>query len=148
MGFFAESERFGSYVDDVVTLSAMLEARPQLASVPGLSFRLRAIPQVLISTTDEDDFSFGLVNDSEVLIGYAAQAFFDGVVARVGGGLSGGQHPDRGHRRASRDLARHPGRRAARDRSASGPPRAFRSSVTSTGRWTPVIGVRLTYGVL
>ena len=87
VGFFANADRPGAYADDTVTLSAMVEGRPRLLTVPGLSFRLRALPQVLVATGDPDPFDPR--DDAEVLVGYAAQAFYNAGAARVGGGFSG-----------------------------------------------------------
>lgn len=84
VGTFADVERIGLYTESVVTVSALVEARPSPISAPGLSFRLRAIPQLLILTdTDASDDSV------EGVLGYAAQAFYSVGLARVGGGLSG-----------------------------------------------------------
>ena len=84
IGILSDAERVGLYAEDLVTVSAMIEGRPSILAVPGLSFRLRATPQLLVAT--EDDI---LADDVEVVIGYAAHAFFSTGVARLGAGLSG-----------------------------------------------------------
>ena len=84
IGRAAGYEQPGLYAKKAVTVAAMAEARPRLAAVPGLSFRVRAVPQLVIATTDNSS-----VGDNQVFVGYAAQAFFQTGPGRVGGGLSG-----------------------------------------------------------
>lgn len=84
VGSLAGYEQPGLYEPKVVTVAGMAEVRPQVLAVPGLSFRLRAVPQVLLGSLDNS-----AVDGSEVYLGYAAQAFFGVGGARVGGGLSG-----------------------------------------------------------
>ncbi len=86
-GLLTDYERLGAYLDDVVTLSALAETRFAPGSAPGLSVRLRALPQVFVPTGDESN---GLtVEDTEVALGYAAQLFLATGAARVGAGVTG-----------------------------------------------------------
>ena len=83
VGFVSDYERYGAFFNDILTVAVSAEATPALATAP-VSFRLRAVPQVLIATDDGV-----LADDAEVLIGYAAQAIADVGPARVLAGLSG-----------------------------------------------------------
>ena len=87
VGVFSDVERVGLYTEDILTATVMVEGRPRVLSVPGLSFRLRLVPQLLVETSDE--FGGSLPDDTEVLVGYAGHAFFSTGAARIGGGLSG-----------------------------------------------------------
>ena len=82
VGVFTDYEQIGAYVNDFVTLSGLAETRFDLGA-PGLSVRLRAIPQLLVATDDTAG------DQTEAFIGYAAQLLFDNGAARLGGGLTG-----------------------------------------------------------
>ena len=83
IGALGDYERVGLY-GDLMTITAMIEGRPQVRAAPGLSFRLRAMPELLVATEDN-----ALADGAELLVGYAAQAFVSTGSARIGGGLSG-----------------------------------------------------------
>ena len=141
VGLFSDRDRPGLYIEDLVTVSAMVEARPRVLAVPGLSFRLRAVPQLLIATDD-----FVLADGSELLVGYAAQAFFSTGAARVGGGLSGAsivtEDVDDRHE-VSLGVLADAGLGATRVGVVGRLPVAGGASDVVNG----VIGLRLTYGV-
>lgn len=82
VGLTSDYDRFGAYVEDVVTVAVLAEARPALRGAP-VAFRLRAVPQVLVPTDD----TFGA--RAEVFVGYAAQALVGVGPARVLAGVSG-----------------------------------------------------------
>ena len=80
IGLLADYEQFGAFQEEVATFAVKVEGLPTASD--GLSFRLRAVPQLLFATG-------GGGSDAELFVGYAARAIFDTGRARIAGGFSG-----------------------------------------------------------
>ena len=142
VGVAAEYERVGAYVEDAVTVAALVQGEYRPLALPTLGVRARLVPQVIVATEDR---VFG--DAAEVYLGYALQAFVSSGVVRLGAGVSGisilTEDPDERHEVSAGVVA------------DAGLGSAFRVGATVRkpvlgdieDAVDAIVGLRLTYGV-
>ncbi|MDZ7363851.1 MAG: hypothetical protein ONB46_24515 [candidate division KSB1 bacterium] len=80
VGLITDFDRVEAFLPNVVSISGMLNVHQ--VSETGFALRLRAGPSLLVSTEDEDD-------DTELSIGYSAQAGYETEAVSILGGVTG-----------------------------------------------------------